>query len=78
MKYLNGPDDGWIGPHMSPWILSRKLGLSSLTLVGDGRVISFPKEHAEHGRSFLERTLRSLRGCPVEFSIIRRIIETPG
>ena len=24
MKYLNGPHGGWIGPHMSPCILSKK------------------------------------------------------
>src|SRR5512141_755553 len=42
MKYLNGPDRGWIGPHMSPCILARKTGDSSLIFRRDGLVINFP------------------------------------
>lgn len=25
MKYMNGPDNGWIRPQISPWILSKNL-----------------------------------------------------
>ncbi|KAF8113068.1 hypothetical protein N665_0057s0020 [Sinapis alba] len=42
MKYLNGPHGGWIGPHISPCILSKNIGDSLPTFAGDGRVISFP------------------------------------
>ena len=38
IKYLNGPEGGWIGPHMSPWILSRNLGDSLSTFIDEGLV----------------------------------------
>jgi hypothetical protein len=41
IKYLNGPDNGFIGPQISPWILLRNLSGSTLILRGDGLTINF-------------------------------------
>jgi len=52
IKYLNGPLGGWIGPHISPCMRSRKARDWCPILANDGRTISFPWEHAMHGKSF--------------------------
>jgi hypothetical protein len=41
MKYLNDPNNGFIGPQISPEILSRNLSGSTLILKGDGFTINF-------------------------------------
>ena len=77
IKYLNGPEDECIVPQISPWILSEKFTSLSWSLRGDGRTISFHREHAEHGSSSRGMTFWFLRWYPVKFSIIRCIIDTP-
>ena len=42
MKYLNGPDNGWIRPQISHRILSRNLSGSARILRYDGLKINFP------------------------------------
>jgi hypothetical protein len=49
MKYLNVPLLGCIGPHMSPFILSRNFSGSVCILRGEGLKINFLVAHA---RSF--------------------------
>jgi hypothetical protein len=48
MKYLNGPDNGFIGPQIPPKILSRNLSGFTLILRGDGLTINFPVAQAMH------------------------------
>jgi hypothetical protein len=51
IKYLNGHDNGFIGPKISPWIHSRNLSGSSLILIGDGLKINFPVAQVVHIKS---------------------------
>jgi len=51
MKYLNVPDNGWIGPQISPWILSRNFSGSALILRYDGLKINFPVAQAVQQKS---------------------------
>jgi hypothetical protein len=46
MKCMNDPKVGVIGPHISPWILSRNLSGSALILRYDGLKISYLVAHA--------------------------------
>jgi hypothetical protein len=78
MKYLNGPLGGWIGPHMSPCMLSRKARDSCPTFAGDGCTINFPWQHAVHEKSFDWRTLWFFNVCPDELLIIFGIITLRG
>ena len=78
IKYLKGPHGGWIGPHISPWILSRKDGDSIRTFYGDGLVINLPWEYASHGFSLGKRIFKFFKGCTYVFSIIHLIIIDPG
>lgn len=78
MKYLNGPDRGCIGPHMSPYIRARNIGISSFTLHMDGLVINFPVAHAWHMKSSWFRNFFTLILCPCELLIIFLIIPRHG
>jgi hypothetical protein len=51
MKYLNGPLIGYIGPHMSPCILSRNFSGSVYILRGEGIKINFPVAQTVHIKS---------------------------
>jgi hypothetical protein len=51
MKYLNGPLIGCIGPHMSPYILSRNFSGSVRILRGNGLKINFPVAQVVHIKS---------------------------
>ena len=51
MKYLNGPDNGWIEPQISPWILLRNLSGSARILRYDGLKINFPVAQAVQQKS---------------------------
>ena len=55
IKKQNGPHGGWIGPNMSPCILSKKTGDSDMTLVKDVLIINLPCEQAAHEYSLGER-----------------------
>jgi hypothetical protein len=48
IKYLNGPDNDFIGLQISPWIHSRNLSGSTLILTGDDLKINFPVAQAVH------------------------------
>jgi hypothetical protein len=48
MKYLNDPLIGFIGPHMSPCILSRNFSGSICILRGEGLKINFLVAHVVH------------------------------
>jgi hypothetical protein len=48
MKYLTGSLIGCIGPHMSPYILSRNFSGSICILRGEDVKINFPVAHALH------------------------------
>jgi hypothetical protein len=78
IKYLKGLHGGWIGPHVSHWILSRKDSDSITTFDGDGLIINLPWEHAAHRFSLGKKIFRFFKGCQCEFLIIRRIIIDPG
>jgi hypothetical protein len=62
MKYLNGPDKGWMGPQMSPWIRSRNFNGSACILRCDGLKINFPFAHDVHIKSedYAHKTCPSL------------------
>jgi hypothetical protein len=53
IKYLNGSDNGFIGPQISPWIHLTNLSGSTLILIGDGLKINFPVAQAMHIKSKL-------------------------
>ena len=44
IKYLNGSHDGFIGPQISLWILSKKDGDSTTIFEGNCLVINLPWE----------------------------------
>lgn len=44
IKYWNSPQGGWMGPHISPWILSKKVEDFKTTLVKDSLIIILPCE----------------------------------
>jgi hypothetical protein len=48
IKYMNGSDNGFIGPQISPRIHSRNLSGSTLILIGDGLKINFPVAQVVH------------------------------
>ena len=54
--YKKGPHGGWIGPHMSLCILSKKTSDSNVTLPNDGRTINLPCEQAAHEYSLGKRS----------------------
>jgi hypothetical protein len=60
-KYLNGPLISCIGPHMSPYILSRNFSGSVCILKGEGLKINFPVTHAMHIKSEVLRNLASFK-----------------
>jgi hypothetical protein len=74
MKYLNGPDNGCMGPHMSPWIHSRNLSGSTWILSDEGLKISFPITHEVQTKSFYFEILVSFKLWPVQFAIIFLIV----
>ena len=76
MKYLKGPDRGWIGPQMSPCILCRNIGDSSLIFRRDGLVISFPFAHVVQIKS--PGLGKSLTSWPAELLMILLIMLNPG
>jgi hypothetical protein len=51
IKYLNDPLYGYIGPHMSPCILSMNFSGSICILIGEGLKINFPIAHVMHMKS---------------------------
>jgi hypothetical protein len=51
IKYLKCPDNGFIGPQISPLIHSRNLNGSTLILIGDGFKINFPVAQVVHIKS---------------------------
>jgi hypothetical protein len=63
MKYLNDPLIGCIGPHMSPYILSKNFSGSVCILRGEGLKINFPIAQAVHTKSEVLGNLFKL--CPV-------------
>jgi len=69
---------GWIGSHISPWILSRKYDDSIRTFYGDGLIINLPWEHVTHGFSLGKKIFRFFKKCPCKFLIIYNIIIDPG
>jgi hypothetical protein len=76
MKYLNGPLIGYIGPHMSPCILSRNFSGSVYILRGEGIKINFPVAQAVHIKSEILGNLIKL--WHVQLPMIFHIIPTPG
>ena len=73
---LNWPDRGWIGPQMSPCILWRNTGDSSLIFRRDGLAISFPFAHAVQMKS--SGLGKPLTSWPAEFLMILLIMLNPG
>jgi hypothetical protein len=61
MKYLNDPHDGCIGPHISPYILSRNFSGSVCILRGEGLKINFHVAHAVHKKSEVLGNLASFK-----------------
>jgi hypothetical protein len=51
MKYINGPPVGCIGPHMSPYILSKNFSGSVSILRGESPKINFLVAQAMHIKS---------------------------
>ena len=78
IKYRNGPHGGAIGPHISPWILSKNAGFSLAILFLEGLIISFPSEQAVQLKSLDGRTLMFFNVCPSELFMILCIITAPG
>ena len=77
IKCIKGPHGGWIRPHISHWILSRKDYDFIRTFDGDGMIINLPWEHAIYEFSLGKRISRFFKGHPQEFSIIHLIIIDP-
>jgi hypothetical protein len=51
VKYMNGPQIGCVGPHISPCILSRNFSGSVCILRDECLKINFPVAHAVHMKS---------------------------
>ena len=78
MKYLNGPDNGWIGPQISPWILSRNFSGSTWILKYDGLKSNFPVAQAVQPKSLSWENLIFSISWPIELPIIFHIILFQG
>jgi hypothetical protein len=78
MKYMNGPLIDCIGPHMSPYILSRNFSGLICILRDEGLKINFPVALDVHIKSEVLRNLASLKLGHMQLSIIFLIIPTLG
>jgi len=77
IKYLKNSYGGWIGPHISLWILLGKDDNSITTFDGNGLIINLLWEHATHKFSHGKRIFKFFKRCLFEFSIIHLIIIDP-
>ena len=78
IKYLNGPDKGWMGPQISPWMRSRNFSGSAFILRCEGLKINFPVAHEVHTKSKVFGNFLSLIPCPHELLMIFLIMPMPG
>ena len=60
---------------MSPYILSKKINDSNMTLVKDGLTVNLPCEQATHEYSLGKKIFWFFSECQCEYFIIRHIIE---
>lgn len=74
-KYLKGPLGGSIGPQISALICSRNCGIENIVFGIDGRVVSFPCEHAIQAVFTFGLTVF---GIPLESLMILLYIVVPG
>ena len=62
---------------MSPYILSKKIGDSNVTLLNDGLTINLPCDQVANEYSLGKRILWFFSGCSCEYYMILRIIKDP-
>lgn len=77
MKYQKGPDNGWMGPQISPWIRSRNWSGSTCILRCEGLKISFPVAQDVHTKSEDWGNFDSSKLWPMELLVIFLIIPIP-